>query len=267
MSIPAALLTADSLAATLDIIPGREALGLNGDTRAELISEQIVGLQAMPESTQMARYCEYAAKYLPQTIQKWKDGEVCLDQTAMFAAPLLRNEICDIPYFMRLAILPHNQDWVTMQFTRTLAAANVMDTMPEEGVERILQYLSTLLVIQGADNVPNEEKTAMIARLRIWQGRFPHVHSAERCLGMLSALPFPDSIIPTASIMRDRLLKGVHSCAICLSVKGVDGGTLLRCAKCRSTVYCGQEHQRAHWRQHKPQCFRVNFSCTLWRGI
>ncbi|XP_024870317.1 uncharacterized protein LOC112457768 [Temnothorax curvispinosus] len=33
-----------------------------------------------------------------------------------------------------------------------------------------------------------------------------------------------------------------------------DGVRLPRCGNCRMIAYCGQEHQKQHWKQHKPLC-------------
>lgn len=39
-------------------------------------------------------------------------------------------------------------------------------------------------------------------------------------------------------------------CALC----GNDGGKL--CSACHTVAYCCKEHQRAHWKQHKPDCLK-----------
>jgi hypothetical protein len=36
----------------------------------------------------------------------------------------------------------------------------------------------------------------------------------------------------------------------------------LVCGNCGAAAYCGKEHQRAHWPQHKPQCQ----PCTVQRS-
>ncbi|CAM9967240.1 unnamed protein product, partial [Heterosigma akashiwo] len=38
-------------------------------------------------------------------------------------------------------------------------------------------------------------------------------------------------------------------CAVC----GVGAG-LHGCAGCRLVYYCSKEHQKAHWKEHKPAC-------------
>lgn len=36
-----------------------------------------------------------------------------------------------------------------------------------------------------------------------------------------------------------------------------DGTTLLKCARCQEAMYCGREHQKAHWSLHKPDCVQI----------
>ena len=90
---------------------------------------------------------------------------------------------------MRLALLPENQDLAAMQVRRTLADADTIQTLESEEVIRVLQFLSTLLLVQGTDNIPAEDKTALVARLQVWKRRFSHILAgeiAERCLGIIN---------------------------------------------------------------------------------
>ncbi|KAL1691870.1 UbiA prenyltransferase family-domain-containing protein [Schizophyllum commune] len=265
------LLTPEGLAATMGLIPEKEPPNLNEDIRAGLISHQLGGLQQLPPPLRLARYCEYSAKYLPQTIEKWKAND-----NVMSAATNLLNEISSMPYFMRLAVQPENQDFLPLQFGRTLSAADAMDRMSARDVALILQFLSTLLVVQGPgpedvvkgnvafvkppETIPQADREALIPRLRVWKRKFPGVlggETAERCLTVLTGKGEMALMIP---MVRGAVLKGVQSCAAqgC-SKESSDSGPLLRCAKCRSTVYCSQQHQRAHWSQHKQRCFKVEW--------
>ncbi|KAL1746664.1 hypothetical protein HDZ31DRAFT_33626 [Schizophyllum fasciatum] len=264
-------LTPEGLAATMDLIPGKEPPDINEEIRAGLISRQ-VGIASFPHKTcssssaacnksQRRSECqdtgnEYSAKYLPQTIEKWKAND-----DVMSAATNLINEISAMPYFMRLATHPDNQDFVVLQFKRTLAAADAMDRAPAVEVAMNLQFLSTLLVVQGASGIPEEDKAALIPRLRAWKRKFPGVlagETAERCLAVLTGQGYLAPMIPMA---RGHMLKGVQTCAAegCSRDSGSDGGPLQRCAKCKSTVYCSQQHQKSNWSQHKPRCFKVEY--------
>ncbi|KAI5890171.1 uncharacterized protein SCHCODRAFT_02507178 [Schizophyllum commune H4-8] len=285
------LLTPEGLASTMGLIPGKEPPDLNEDIRAGLISHQVPRWYPMDETFSQPRLAaswvdfssyqvrfgwqdtgdEFSAKYLPQTIEKWKAND-----DVMSAATNLLNEISAMPYFMRLAIQPENQDFLPLQFGRTLAAADAMDRMSARDVALILQFLSTLLVVQGPgpenvvkgnvtfvnppETIPQADREALIPRLRVWKRKFPNVlagETAERCLTVLTG---KGEMAPMIPMVRGAVLKGVQSCAAqgC-SKESSDGGPLLRCAKCRSTVYCGQQHQRAHWSQHKQRCFKVEW--------
>ena len=42
-------------------------------------------------------------------------------------------------------------------------------------------------------------------------------------------------------------------CKFCFEVRK-EGSGLSACARCKSVSYCCVEHQKAHWKAHKPQC-------------
>ncbi|KAL1756676.1 UbiA prenyltransferase family-domain-containing protein [Schizophyllum commune] len=276
------LLTPEGLAATMGLIPEKEPPNLNEDIRAGLISHQslVVSSSYRLHFDWQDIGDEYSAKYLPQTIEKWKAND-----NVMSAATNLLNEISSMPYFMRLAIQPENQDFLPLQFGRTLAAADAMDRMSARDVALILQFLSTLLVVQGPgpedvvkgnvafvkppETIPQADREALIPRLRIWKRKFPGVlagETAERCLTVLTGKGEMALMIP---MVRGAVLKGVQSCAAqgC-SKESSDGGPLLRCANYSfvaiwgtllTKLQCGQQHQRAHWSQHKQRCFKVEW--------
>ncbi|KAL1678288.1 UbiA prenyltransferase family-domain-containing protein [Schizophyllum commune] len=238
------LLTPEGLAATMGLIPEKEPPNLNEDIRAGLISHQVnIVYEKRGHWVVSSSYRlhfdwqdigdEYSAKYLPQTIEKWKAND-----NVMSAATNLLNEISSMPYFMRLAIQPENQDFLPLQFGRTLAAADAMDRMSARDVALILQFLSTLLVVQGPgpedvvkgnvafvkppETIPQADREALIPRLRIWKRKFPGVlagETAERCLTVLTGKGEMALLIPM----------------------------------------CGQQHQRADWSQHKQRCFKVEW--------
>jgi len=43
-------------------------------------------------------------------------------------------------------------------------------------------------------------------------------------------------------------MEGIKQCAVC----GTDGGNT--CSGCHLVHYCSKEHQKAHWKEHKPNC-------------
>lgn len=46
-------------------------------------------------------------------------------------------------------------------------------------------------------------------------------------------------------------------CAVCHSEVSENGEVLMKCARCRSELYCSKEHQKLHWRKHKHVCVPV----------
>lgn len=62
----------------------------------------------------------------------------------------------------------------------------------------------------------------------------PHIHSANS---------IPQSLI-------------FHQCSArhCTAGCTADGGPLKICSKCKNARYCSEEHQKAHWQQHKWEC-------------
>eukprot|EP00656_Telonema_subtile_P028951 TRINITY_DN3175_c0_g1_i3.p1 TRINITY_DN3175_c0_g1~~TRINITY_DN3175_c0_g1_i3.p1 ORF type:complete len:394 (+),score=94.95 TRINITY_DN3175_c0_g1_i3:148-1329(+) len=62
----------------------------------------------------------------------------------------------------------------------------------------------------------------------------PHIHSANS---------IPQSLI-------------FHQCSArhCCANSTADGGPLKVCSKCKNARYCSEEHQKAHWQQHKREC-------------
>ena len=58
------------------------------------------------------------------------------------------------------------------------------------------------------------------------------------------------------SQIREILLSAYPTCAICGATDDEATATslFLRCAGCHSVFYCGKEHQRLHWKEHKLVC-------------
>jgi hypothetical protein len=47
------------------------------------------------------------------------------------------------------------------------------------------------------------------------------------------------------------LFRKTMMCAFCGML---DEERLNKCARCKQTYYCCREHQKAHWKEHKPDC-------------
>ena len=48
---------------------------------------------------------------------------------------------------------------------------------------------------------------------------------------------------------------GLHACNLCGVLKCM-GVKLLSCSRCKLVHYCSSAHQKAHWKQHKPDCIK-----------
>jgi hypothetical protein len=53
-----------------------------------------------------------------------------------------------------------------------------------------------------------------------------------------------------------RRINSLEGCAACGKQKN-DEASLLKCARCRITLYCGPKCQKEHWKYHKPHCKRI----------
>ncbi|TRM69304.1 hypothetical protein BD626DRAFT_9634 [Schizophyllum amplum] len=199
---------------------------------------------------------EYAAKYLAKTIFRWRRNP-----DVMSAPPFLLSEISSCAYFTRLLLLPDNQDLVVMQVKRTLAAAPTIHYRDPEDFDRILHFLSTLLCVQGIGGISDADKNALVLVLRTWERKYPvglKKNIATRCVVLLTGTPTLE--FDRLMTMRGVALKGVEVCAGELCTRSAENGEpLLRCSRCKSAVYCRQEHQKAHWKKHKSLCFKVEY--------
>ncbi|TRM69283.1 hypothetical protein BD626DRAFT_473559 [Schizophyllum amplum] len=223
--------------------------------RGVIINGQILIFRTMPQRAQMIIHCEYAAKYLPQTIQRWRNNS-----SVMSVAPLILSEIQWCPYFLHAMFRACNQDLAAMQVKRTLDAAEAIEGMKQDELDRILEFLATLLLVQDRKDIPESDLSVLLTKLKIWQRRYPddlEQNLAKRC-SVLITRP-PALTIDWLPSWRHRVLKGVELCAEVRCIQSVagDGGPLLRCSRCKSTVYCCREHQKAHWPTHKAYCFKT----------
>ena len=48
--------------------------------------------------------------------------------------------------------------------------------------------------------------------------------------------------------------KRMNSSSASCAVEGCQAESLFRCSKCGTVTYCGKDHQKSHWSQHKYAC-------------
>jgi hypothetical protein len=80
-------------------------------------------------------------------------------------------------------------------------------------------------------------------------------------LGIETGEQFDDMVKRTGAQLQEEVAEDAaeeaavsSACAKCGAQAGAPGVQLRKCSACGNASYCGVQCQRAHWRQHKPQC-------------
>ena len=92
------------------------------------------------------------------------------------------------PDFVRFLGTPASQGLASLQAKRTAEATSFIDSMPADEVGEIGQFLSTLLVLQGTEDIDETTKATLISKLKRWQRRSPGTlasETSERCIEQL----------------------------------------------------------------------------------
>ncbi|KAG1812874.1 uncharacterized protein BJ212DRAFT_437622 [Suillus subaureus] len=221
--------TADSLA---------EYCGLTGNQQENSVFlERQLGLlqrnpsQSVINSFYLASVSEFCAKYLPTLVDAYNA------QDAAFSVPMrMLNVVAYLPYFTR--------------FLLTTAKTSIYPTSLVE----MCQFLSTLLALEGPNPISEEDKQALLPKLREWDRKYQR-QQITRCLKQLEG-------DPETTLIADGLKQ---HCERSLNQCGFDGcgksGTskLLQCSRCKTAVYCDRDHQKKSWPFHKATCFPAAF--------
>ncbi|OAX40319.1 hypothetical protein K503DRAFT_626483 [Rhizopogon vinicolor AM-OR11-026] len=230
--------TADSLA---------EYCGLTGDQQQNPLSleRQLALLQRNP--SHVVINSEFAAKYLPTLVDAYNA------QDAAFSVPMrMLNTIGYLPYFARFLSTPAGSSMCATQAHRMVTASS--DSVDPTCIVEECQFLSTLLALQGTNAVSDEDRQALLPKLRQWNRTYQK-QQITRCLRQLEG----DS--ETTAIARG--LKKHVECSLneCGFEDCANTGTskLLQCARCKTAVYCNRDHQKKAWSLHKTTCFPTVF--------
>lgn len=230
--------TADSLA---------EYCGLTGDHQANSVFlESQLGL-LQRNSSQNVINSEFCAKYLSALVGAYDA------QDAAFNVPMrMLNAIAYLPYFARFLLTAAKTSICKTQAHR-MATASSAPADPVHIVE-MCQFLSTLLALQGTNSVSEEDKQALLPKLREWNRKYQK-QQITRCLKQLE--DDPETTILAGGLKQH--------CESSLNECGLDGcgksGTskLLQCSRCKTAVYCDRDHQKKSWPSHKATCFPAVF--------
>ncbi|KAL1669046.1 hypothetical protein GGF50DRAFT_95998 [Schizophyllum commune] len=231
---------------------------MTDEHRKIIITSQLRVIDTLSVMAQTILQCKFAAEYVPRAVQKWRDsaGVLC-------PAVMVLNEIKWSPTFVRFLFLEKNHDLLAMQLRRTLEAADEIDKMDEEDHARVMNFLATLILINDRKGIPNADANALGPKLFRWSmTRYsPDIEKnpAERCLVLLTRpAAMAISYIPE---MRKTFMEGIETCtgSTCPKTEAAAGGPLLCCPKCKSAMYCSNEHMQAHAPSHKYFCFDVDY--------
>ncbi|KAJ7160916.1 hypothetical protein C8R46DRAFT_1105960 [Mycena filopes] len=247
--------TADSLVKWVALDDNDDA-GRPDSARLVGLSSQLGIMQSRPLAIQMKMYSEVAAKYLPALTDKFRERPEIIGTAGM-----LINTISATPYFVRFLRSPAGAGLAAMQAKRVANSVNEIPMMSVDNIGEIGQFLATILLLQGIEEVADEDKAILLQHLPIWERRFRGRLASEtagRCLALLSEDP---DMRPMMQGVKDILESKLDKCGGPGCVRRVqkDGSDLSQCGRCKTAVYCGVDHQRAAWAAHKPTCFAPVF--------
>nr|GAT48156.1 predicted protein [Mycena chlorophos] len=150
--------------------------------RVKLLNAQLGLVQQQPKPAQMLIYSEVAAKYLPELVRLWRERP-----QAQNAAAELLNTTTTTAYFVRYMRSPAAVGLVGMQAKRIAEQFDTIATYAADDVASLGQFLSTLLLLQGDEEVEIRDKELLVRRMPEWQTKYPGrlaEEVAERCLGV-----------------------------------------------------------------------------------
>ncbi|KAJ6524531.1 hypothetical protein B0H19DRAFT_1200169 [Mycena capillaripes] len=225
--------------------------------RTVALRSQLGIVQRKPMSLQLQLYSEVAAKYLPGLVDLFKQRP-----EALGSVTILINVISTTPYFVRFLRSSAGEGLAALQAKRVASAVDEISTMSVDEVAEVGQFLSSILLLQGVQDVAEEDKAILLRHLPNWEikyrGRLAS-ETAGRCIALLAG-PDPHMRMMIEGV-KNMLESKLDKCGGpgCTRRVQRDGSDLSQCGRCKSAVYCGVEHQKAAWASHKPTCFAPAF--------
>ncbi|KAJ7146029.1 hypothetical protein C8R44DRAFT_756403 [Mycena epipterygia] len=222
--------------------------------RSLSLKSQLGIIQSKPPPAQMKIYSEVAAKYLPALVDIFRQRPEVLG-----SATTLMNVISTTPYFIRFLRTPAGEGLASLQAKRIANAVNEVGAMSVDDVGEILQFCSSILLLQGVQDVDEEDKAILRKHLPDWERKYRGRLASEtagRCLALLNDDPKMRQMMQG---VKDMLQSKLDKCGGCTRRVQPNGSDLLQCGRCKSAVYCGVAHQKAAWAGHKATCFAAAF--------
>ncbi|KAF8172793.1 hypothetical protein K438DRAFT_1920986 [Mycena galopus ATCC 62051] len=232
----------------------------NGDrpdsVRSANLKTQLGVLQSKPMPFQMKIYSEVAAKYLPSLVDLFKQRPEVLGSVTT-----LINVISTTSYFIRFLRSPAGAGIAALQAKRVATSVEEISTTNADEVGEIGQFLSSLLLLQGVQDVTEEDKTILLQHFPTWERRFPGRLASETAGRCQALLTNDRGMRQMMQGVKDMLESKLDKCGGpgCTRRVQVDGSVLSQCGRCKSAVYCGVAHQKAAWAAHKATCFSPAF--------
>ncbi|KAJ7889940.1 hypothetical protein B0H14DRAFT_3429419 [Mycena olivaceomarginata] len=212
----------------------------NGDyadpARSVNLKAQLGILQSNPMPFQMNVYSEVAAKYLPSLVNLFRQRPEALGSVTTLINVISTTYTVLHSFFF--VALP-GAGLAALQAKRVASAVGGISTMNADEVGEIGQFLATLLLLQGVQDVAEEDKTIILQHCPIWARRFPGrlaSDTAGRCQALLNNDP---SMRQMLRGVKDMLESKLDRCGGpgCTRTAQKDGSDLSQCGRCKSAVY------------------------------
>ncbi|KAJ7590605.1 hypothetical protein C8J56DRAFT_1046860 [Mycena floridula] len=221
-----------------------------------LLKGQLGMIQRKPRDEQNKIHYQFSATFLPVLVQRFKDTPEVLS-----GLTTILNVITYTPYFVRFSRSPAGQGLAGIQAKRMAGSIPQIQTMDVDQVGELGQFLSTLMVLQGIQDISDEDKSLLLPHIKTWQSKFPGrlaAETSERCLALLSGDGNQEYMMRRMKEMLERSMTGCANRG-CNRDKSTDGSPLLQCSRCKTSVYCSSEHQKKDWvAGHKQLCFAMH---------
>jgi len=244
--------TVSSLA--IDLMPG---LGLPAEFRSVMLKRKLEVLQRKPLLYQQKMHSAFAAFELPSVISGFRENPGPNN-----AWMTMLNVISYTPYFVRFQRTPAGSGLAALQANRvaTIPASTDLDI---DDIGETTQFLATLMLLQGTSEITVDDKQALLQKLSQWESLYKGTgtmaeNTIERCTALLNSdTGIPDAFQP----VKAQLESAIEQCGVqdCPRRRQDGGSDLLQCSRCKTSVYCGVEHQTQAWASHKSTCFSPVF--------
>ncbi|KAI0091336.1 hypothetical protein BDY19DRAFT_935212 [Irpex rosettiformis] len=216
--------------------------------------------QRLPRPQQDPVWHELAAKHLPELVTKFRSD----DSGPLTPTARVINVISYTPYFIRfLSTPPARSPSLASLYTHRVSqhSQSLSASSNPDDVAETCQFLATLLLVQGTDDIQKQDKDSLLPVLRQWvkrpafRGRLAS-DASERVVWLLTG---DRSMAQPLSMVRNHLIAPLEKCSAQGCSKTRANGDLMKCSRCKSALFCTKDHQKLAWGAHKRICFEPVF--------